>query len=168
MDLLDLLHYIHVPLVLGGPEVYILFQLCSHQHWAEEVRITSLHLLKVLCLIQPRLLLASFTTGAHCWLFAQLGAYQDPQVFYCKTTFWPRKHSCDFILDFFLPMYKNLHFSSLTFLRLLSSHLSSLLRSFWQQGESTLPNFGSSENVLRVHSTLLSRSLMEISGSDPV
>lgn len=84
--LLALLQYPHVSLVLGGPAVDLAIQtvLTRAEQWG---RITSLDLLPTPCLIQPRVLLATFAMRARCWDMVSLVSPSTPRPFSPKLLF---------------------------------------------------------------------------------
>lgn len=76
---MELLQDVHISLVLGSPAL----QVCltrARQGW----RITSLDLLAMLCLMQPRRLLAAFAARAHCRLLVNLVSTGIPRYFSTK------------------------------------------------------------------------------------
>jgi len=91
-------------LVLRNPKLYTKFQGLLDRGGI----VTSLHLMAMLLLIQPRMLLAFFATVAHCRL--QLLAREATQVVVCKmlsTQSVPSLYCCT---TFFHPRCRPLHF----------------------------------------------------------
>lgn len=88
-------------------------------------------LLVMLCLIQPRRLLAVFAVTARCWVTFNLLSTRTPKSFPVKL---PRKQlvpSRYWCMELFLPSGGTWHFILLNFMRHLSSGFLSLPRSFW-------------------------------------
>lgn len=130
----------------------------AEQRW----RITSINFLAILCIVQPRLLLAFLSVRACCWLMFNLVFTRTP------TSFSARLHcSCVapntcWCLGLFLPRYRTLHFL-LNIMRCLSAHFSSLWRSIRMTVQpsrvSAAPSsFVSLENWLRLLSATSYRS----------
>jgi len=100
----------------------------------------------------------------------QLGVCQDPQGLCCNITFQLGDPLHILVHGVVPPQRQDLapwHLSLLNFMRFLSTHFSSLLRSFWMAAQPSSasvnpPSLVSSENLLRVHSTSSSRSLVKI------
>ena len=135
---------------------------CRAQNWTwnsrcvlpdrQRGRITSPDVLAMLCLFQPRRLLAAVAKRARCWLMVSLSAVAFPTRLLSS---W-LSLSLHWCLVLFLPG-TGLCFLLFSFLMLSLAHFSSLLRPLWVPaqpfGVSVAPlSFVSSANLLRVHS----------------
>lgn len=76
--LMHSIHYAYVPPVLGSPALDPAPQVCLTKA-EERERFTSLDLLAMLFLVQPRRLLAAFVAGARCCLTVSLLSIRTPQ-----------------------------------------------------------------------------------------
>lgn len=129
-------------------------------------RITSPDLFAILCLTQSRIPLSFLATKAHYWLMFNLVSTRTPWSFPTMLLSSWVAPSMSWCLGLFSPRCRTLYFL-LNFTIFLSAHLSSLSRSLWM---SVLPfvesaislRFVHSTNLLRLHSTLPSRSLMKV------
>lgn len=110
-------------------------------------RVTSLHLLAMLWLTQPRIPLAFLVRRAHCWLMFSLVPTRSLRFFSVKLLSTWVASSMYWCLESFLPTCRASHF--LNFMRFLSAHFSSLSRSFWMAAQWP-------EKDLSLHPSLLS------------
>ena len=166
---LDSLHSVPVSLALGSPGLDPGLQVCLTSA-EQRGGVTSPDLLAVLCLMQPRRSLAAFGTRAHCCLVVNLVPTRTPRAFSAKLFRSWSAPSMYWCMDLFLPRCRTLHFPSLNFMRFLSAHSSSLLRSLGMaaqpSGVSATPrSLVSSAYFLRVHSVTTSRSVMKMLNS---
>jgi len=130
-------------------------QVWHNQCCVEGRRITSLSLLTIIYLMQPRILLASFATRAHCWIMVKLVSIRTPRSFSAKLfSSWvaPSVYCC---MGLFLPRCRTLHFPWLSLRRFPSAHFSSLLTSLWVAAQHSgiseaSPSFVSSASLLIV------------------
>lgn len=126
-------------------------------------RVTSLELLAVTFLIQPRRLLAFLATRVHCWLTVKF--IRTPISFLAELlSSWPVSKLW-WCLGLFLTRCKTWHFPLLGFMRFLSVPFSSLSPSEWQHwciGQSA--SFVLSGNLLG-GTVPSSRSLMKMLNS---
>jgi len=115
--------------------------------------------------VHPRLPLAFLETRAHCWIMVNLSSTRTPRSL---STELLSRRSAPILYSYMrlcLPRCRTLHLPLLNFIRLFSTHLSSLSRSCWMAAQpsgvsATHPTFVSSANLLRVRFILSSRSLM--------
>lgn len=116
-------------------------------------------------LMQPRVPFAFFAARVHCWIVFNLVSTRILRSFSAELfSSWaaPSTHQCKELL---LPRYRTLYFPLLNSMIYLSSQFSRLLRFLWSTAwlsgiSGTPPAFATSVNLLRIHSTPLSRSLM--------
>lgn len=122
--------------------------------------ITSLDLVAMLCLRQPRIAYSLFDARTYCWLMDNLMFTTTPTSFSAKllvprgTGAW---YSC--LSHVLCPL--------LNCMRFPSGHFSSLLRSHWMAAQcsgvsASPPSFVSSRDLLGVHSAPSSRSSVKI------
>lgn len=71
-------HHVLVSLVMGSPELNTVLQVWAYQGWLE-MKITSLELLVIFCLMQPRIPLDFLVARAHCWLRFNLVSSGTPR-----------------------------------------------------------------------------------------
>jgi len=129
-------------------------------------RPTSLDLLVILRLRQPRIPLPLYWSKDVLVAHGQLGVCQDPQVLFCHIAF--QQDDAQHIL--FVSSCRPLHFPCM---KLLSAHFFSLLRSLWMaarpSGISAAPlSFVSSSDLPSVHSGTSPRSCQAAQGSGGV
>ncbi|KAK4810782.1 hypothetical protein QYF61_008754, partial [Mycteria americana] len=113
-----------------GAQNWIQSSRCSLTSAEERGRITSLDLLAILCLMQPRIPLA-LAARAHCWLMFNLVSTRTPRSFSARLLSSWVAPSIYWCLGLFLPKCRTWHFPWLNCMRFLSAHFSSLLRSLW-------------------------------------
>lgn len=126
---------------------------------------TTLELLAMLCLRQPRRLLAFSAMRPHAWPTGNLVSNRTHRDFWAKLL---SSRSAQSVLahGVISPLHRTLHFPLLNFMRLLLTCFSILLRALWTAAQpsgvsTTPPNFIPFSNLLRVHSFLTPRSVMK-------
>lgn len=93
--------------------------------------VTTLHLLPILCLMQPRMLLAFFAARAHYSLMFHLMSSSTPRSSSTRLlSSWVEPSTCC-CLGLFLSTCRTQHLLSLDILKFLSARFSSLSRSPW-------------------------------------
>lgn len=110
---LDSLQYVHVSLALGNPE---LGAAPTHLSKAgQRGAITCLNLLAILCLGQPRGLVAILAIMAHCWLVVNFVSSRTPRAFFgrCFALSVPGLSWC---LRLLLAKNRTLHYPLLSFI----------------------------------------------------
>jgi len=128
-------------------------------------RITSLALLVMLFLMQPRIQLAFWAASTHCLVTLSFSSTSTPKSFSSGLLSIPSSPSLYCYQRLLQPRCRTLLLALLNLMRFTRAHLSSLSRSLWMaslpSGVSTAPlNLVSSAIWLRVHSIPLSVSLM--------
>ena len=154
-------------LLYRGAQNWAQYSKCGLTSAEQRGRITTLHLLAVLCVMQPRIPFAFFAARAHSWLKFNLVSTGTPSAFSAKLLYrWVSPSVC-WCLGLFVPRSRTLYFPMLNFMRYLSAHFSRMLRSLgmtaWPSHLSATPLMSvQSAYLLRVHSASSSRSLMEM------
>ena len=116
--------------------------------------------------MQPRILLDFSATSTH-WLLFNLVSTRNLRSFSAKLLFRSAVPNTYWCMGLCLPRHRTLCFSLLNFMRCLSAHFSSLLRSLWMVAQpcsvsATPSGHVSSANFLRVQSASSSKSLMKM------
>ena len=113
-----------------------------------------------------RMPLVFLAARAHCWLMVNLSSTRTPRSLSAEMLSSRSTPSLYWCMGLFLPTCRTLHLPLLNLIRFQSAELSSLSRSRWTTAQpsgvsTTPPSLVSSANLLRVHSSSSSRSLMK-------